>query len=455
MRVAGAGIVVTAGLLIALGAAATRESVAAEGDGRDVAVVAAARLEATYVFPARAHEAADLLRRNADSGAYDNLQTSALAGRLTSDIGSILHDKHVRVLYRGAPGAPLAPVPPPAPSDRDMLYGLAQVSHLAGNVGYIDLRGFVRASPESGRVLDAAMNALASSDAIILDLRKNGGGDPKSVARLLSSVLPPNTHLIDFFGRDGEIQMSTSTVSLPNATIAAPMYVLTSPDTFSGGEECAYDLQTHKRATLVGEVTGGGANPGGVQRIDDHFGIFVPDATPRSPITMANWEGTGVKPDVAVPAAQALVTAYDMALAAELHETTLSGDVRANVTAVDARAKGLADADILTDFGKPVSVSSWPAEVSVPPAILAEYAGIYQGVLPSPFVISVQGNHLGSKLGEQGVVPMFAESGSRFFAKVVDAEIEFFRDPATHAISHLTLYQNGREIEFARLSGSN
>lgn len=441
--------------LASMAGAATYALGAVDNASRDIAVVAAARLETSYVFPPRAHQAANLLRRNAAEGIYDNLQARALADRLTADLASVLHDKHVRVSYVGFEGSPLAPIVPPEPPNRDFLYGLAQISHLAGNIGYIDLRGFVPATSDSARVLDAAMDAIASSDAIILDLRQNHGGDPESVARLLSHVLPPNTHLIDFIGSDGKIQKSTSTIKLPTATSSVPMYVLTSAETFSGGEECAYDLQTQKRATLVGAVTGGGANPGGVLRIDNNFRIFVPDAWPRSPITMANWEGTGVKPDVAVPADQALVTAYGMALDAKLRDATLSSSVRESLTAARARVDGLADAEILGDFGTSVSVASWPAEVPVSPALLGEYAGVYQGSPTIPFVITVAGDHLGSKLGEQGVVPLFAESDSKFFAKVVNAEIEFVRDPTTRAITHLTLYQNGREIEFTRLSSNN
>jgi ribosomal protein S19 len=336
-----------------------------------------------------------------------------------------------------------------------VLYGLAQISHLAGNVGYIDLRGFANVTEDSTRVLDAAMDAVASSDAIVLDLRKNGGGDPKMVARVLSHVLPPNTHLIDFIGKDGEIQTSTSTVKLPTATIGVPIYALTSAQTFSGGEECAYDLQTLKRATLVGAVTGGGANPGGTIRIDSHFGIFVPDARPRSPVTMTNWEGTGVTPDVAIPAERALATAYGMALDAKLHGAAVSDNLRKSLTATRTRLDSLADADLLANFGKPVSIATWPAQVPVLPELLSEYAGVYQGTPPIPFVITVEGDHLGSKLGDQIVVPIYPESDVRFFAKLVNAEIQFFRDPATHAITHMTLYQNGRANDFTRLPASN
>jgi retinol-binding protein 3 len=434
-------------------ATATGASAAGDRANGEVAIIAAAQLDANYVFPDRATEAAALLRQNARAGAYDELEGDALAKRLTGDLASVLHDKHVRVFYFGQPDAP-RPAIPPQPPDRDMTYGLAKVEHLSGNVGYIDLRGFVRASPDSARVLDAAMDAVASSDALILDLRRNGGGDPRSVARVLSHLLPPNTHLNDFIGKDGSVQSSESTVALPAPPIGAPVYVLTSPQTFSGGEECAYDLQALKRGTLIGAVTGGGANPGGIVRIDAHFEIFVPDARPRNAVTMTNWEGTGVTPDIAVPPDEALASAYRMALDARLRDATLAPELRTAVTALRARLGTAPDAQILSDFGQSVTVVSWPKEVPVAPEVLAQYAGVYQMSPGINFVITVRDGHIWSKLGDQPEVQNFAESDARFFSKVVNGEIGFFRDPVTHAITHLTLYQNGRESDCPRIAGS-
>ena len=93
-----------------------------------------------------------------------------------------------------------------------------------------------------------------------------------------------------------------------------PVFVLTSNRTFSAAEEFTYNLKNLKRATIVGETTGGGAHPGGVRRITDHFGIWVPAGRAISPITKTNWEGTGIEPDIKVPAASALDTAHLEAL---------------------------------------------------------------------------------------------------------------------------------------------
>lgn len=335
------------GLLVYV-ATAARASAASDDVGAEIARSAAALLEADYVYPDRGAQAAQVLRRNADAGTYDGLHADALATRITADLTALLHDKHVRVLYAIQPRTMQGPVTAPAPPDRDVNDGLGRIAHLPGNVGYVDLRSFERASDDSARALDAAMDSVAASDTIVLDLRHNRGGDPESVARVLSHVLPPNTHLEDFVGRDGEIEASSSTVALSTPAIRAPLYVLTSPETFSGGEECAYDLQALQRATLVGATTGGGANPGRVMPIDAQFSIFVPGGRPMNAITQTNWEGVGVKPDVAVPADQALVKAYELILDRKLNDATLSAGRRAELRALRSRLNAMTDPAILS-----------------------------------------------------------------------------------------------------------
>jgi len=106
---------------------------------------------------------------------------------------------------------------------------------------------------------------------------------------------------------------------------------------------------------------------------------------------------------------------------------------------------GLADAALLPK--PPGSLAAKLKEVPIAPSLLADYAGVYQIEDGPGFVVRVRDGHLGTKLGPQPEIPVYAESDSKFFAKAVNAEIGFFRDPATHAITHLTLYQDGDEIE--------
>ena len=153
------------------------------------------------------------------------------------------------------------------------------------------------------------MTFLQNTDALIIDLRRNGGGDPASVQYLCSYLFNDRVHLNDISIR-GQGKQEFWTVKVPGSKLAdKPVYVLTSKRTGSGAEECAYDLQSLHRATVVGESTWGGANPGERIRLNDHFYAFIPNGQAMNPYTHKNWEGTGVQPDVAVAAADALKVA--------------------------------------------------------------------------------------------------------------------------------------------------
>jgi len=159
------------------------------------------------------------------------------------------------------------------------------------------------------------MNFLANVEAIVFDLRENGGGDPKMIAFLSSYLFAERTHLNDLWTRKGDItdQYWTDPYVPGKRLDGKPAFVLTSKNTFSGGEEFTNNLKTLKRATIIGETTGGGAHPVSGHRVNEHFGIGVPFARAINPITHTNWEGTGVEPDVKVPAADALTTAQKLA----------------------------------------------------------------------------------------------------------------------------------------------
>jgi C-terminal processing protease CtpA/Prc len=159
------------------------------------------------------------------------------------------------------------------------------------------------------------MNFLANVDALIFDLRGNGGGDPKMIAFISTYLFDEPTHLNDLYNRkeDSTTQYWTLPYVPGKRLSGKPVFVLTSKRTFSGAEEFSYNLKNLKRATIIGEVTGGGAHPVSGHRIDDHFMIGVPFARAVNPISGTNWEGTGVTPDVEVPAAEALDVANEMA----------------------------------------------------------------------------------------------------------------------------------------------
>jgi C-terminal processing protease CtpA/Prc len=173
-----------------------------------------------------------------------------------------------------------------------------------------------------GTTVAGAMAFLANTDALIIDLRENHGGNPAMVALLATYFFSGDrdVHLNDLEWRDDGTNHYTVTQwwTLPYVPgeryLDREVYVLTSHGTFSGAEEFAYDLQTQKRATIVGEVTGGGANPGGGVRLADHFSVFMPRGRAINPITKKNWEEVGVKPDIEVNQQDALKVAQKTAL---------------------------------------------------------------------------------------------------------------------------------------------
>jgi len=196
-------------------------------------------------------------------------------------------------------------------------FSIAKVEIMAGNIGYLDMRAFERAS-FAAPAITAAMTQLADSAALIIDMRQNGGGDPASVAFLASYLFDQRTHLNDLYWREGDrTEAFWTDPAVPGKHYGQKkkVYVLTGPRTFSGGEEFSYDLQQLKRATLVGATTGGGANPGGARLLTPYFGAFIPNGRAINPITNTSWEGIGVVPDIAVPVDDALATAYRLALA--------------------------------------------------------------------------------------------------------------------------------------------
>ena len=302
---------------------------------RELVATALRLLRRNYVSPSLAGQAAAAIEARLAAGEYDDLDEEALAERLTSQMQEICDDKHLRVgtmpprqgrPERGGPGepGPRRPRPPgpgpgrdePAGPRRPGNYGIYRAQRLDGNIGYLDVRG-VPGSEEAGPVIAAAMELISGTYALIIDLRRNGGGSPDAVVLWCSYFFPDgNTHLNDIFSADtGETRQFWSLTYLPGTRyLDRPVYVLTSAETFSGGEDFAYTLQAQGRAEVIGETTGGGAHPTRMIPISATMGIGVPFARSVNPVTGTNWQGTGVIPDTAAPATQAYDVAYRKAL---------------------------------------------------------------------------------------------------------------------------------------------
>jgi hypothetical protein len=275
-------------------------------------------LDQSYVFPDVAKRMEVALRTREKQGAYNSIVTGdAFARRLTDDLRDVSHDKHLGVRFSQVvqpeevpPGGP----PKPDPAARERLAsqncGFEEAEHLPPNIGYLKFNFF--ADPDiCGSTAVAAMNFLGDSQVVIFDLRDNHGGDPGMVAFIASYLFSERTHLTDIYDRpkNSTVQSWTSPYVPGKSLAAAKVFVLTSRGTFSGAEEFCYDLKNLKRATLIGEATGGGAHLVGPHRIDEHFSIYVPFGRAINPISKTDWEGTGVEPDVQVPADEALTEA--------------------------------------------------------------------------------------------------------------------------------------------------
>ncbi|MDZ3832113.1 MAG: S41 family peptidase [Sphingopyxis sp.] len=196
-------------------------------------------------------------------------------------------------------------------------HGVQKIERLDGNIMLIDLRVFPPPAL-GGDVIAAMMTVAAQGDALIIDLRRNGGG-METLDMILSHLLPPGSPLSGVYDRPSDRLTPRLSPPAPAGRRFGedkPVYVLTSKRTFSAAEALAYDLQALKRAIIVGEITGGGANPFEYRRVHPHFALSLPEQRSVNPITGTNWQGVGVKPDVAVPAADALDKALALAHAA-------------------------------------------------------------------------------------------------------------------------------------------
>lgn len=298
-------------------------------------------VEDRYFDVGQGREIADLLRAEAREGLYDALTDPRdLEVALTRRLKPL--DRHFTVTWR----APTAATPTPAaPAPRELEpvpfevgvarrgQGFLSVNILPGNVAVIDMQMFVdfdTAQDPARRQADAVLQMVSGADAVIFDLRDNGGGSPAMVGYLVSAFAPHGANIYNTFkGRDGETSESPRE-SYASPRVDVPVFVLTSGRSGSAAEAFSYTLQAARRATVVGERSAGAANPGGPVSTPSGFSIFVPYGSPVNPVTGGNWEGTGVAPDIEASSEQALNVAWKAALKAQ--ESRLTGPV-----AVEAR----------------------------------------------------------------------------------------------------------------------
>ncbi len=283
-------------------------------------------LNEEYVFEDVARNMEKRLRKRLREGAYDDAVTVAdLARVLTGDLRDVSHDRHLGLGYVSDEQIKEMKE---EEEDPDLQHQRAverlerenfqfrRAEIMDGNVGYLRFDGFTDASL-AGPTAVAAMNFLANTDALIIDLRNNGGGSPSLIQLILAYLLEEPTHINSFHTRQGDsVEQFWTAPYAPGPQMEdVDLYVLTSGYTFSGAEEFTYDVKNLGRGTIVGETTGGGAHPIDYRVFPTlNCGLRVPYARAVNPISGTNWEGTGITPDIEVAADQALDRAYMEAL---------------------------------------------------------------------------------------------------------------------------------------------
>jgi hypothetical protein len=314
-------------LLATAAAAATSPSI----DPRPPVERIAKLIEDTYFDPAAAARVAAALRSDLEAGKLDSLRDPReLAAVLTDRLRR--EDAHFSVTWTPPSEAASAPSPAPAVdggADARENHGVRRVEVLPGNVGLVELTLLGHFQPDqplagsAREVADAALALVARTDALIVDLRDCRGGSPSMVGYLVGHFVAADADVYNTFRSRGPDRYERPTVPIPEPRrLDLPLFVVVSGRTGSGAESLAYTLQVAKRATVVGERTAGGANPGDVYPVGDGLSIFISNGSPVNPITHRNWEGDGVQPDRVVASAQAETAAYELALEAVVAKTS-------------------------------------------------------------------------------------------------------------------------------------
>jgi C-terminal processing protease CtpA/Prc len=288
---------------------------------RKVVDAAIANLKEHYVDPEAAKKMADALVAHEKAGGYDAITDgAALAALLTRQLRDVSHDLNLDVIYSQS----VLPIGPRGPSPEGLArYKAAmerqnctfeKVEILPHNVGYLKLNSFPDPSI-CGTAAKAAMASLNRVNAIIFDLRDNTGGYPEMVMLLAAYLFDHPEYMYN--PRENTTERSWTRSPVPGSNLTdKPVYLLTSARTASGAEHFSYDLKMLKRATLIGETTAGAAHSGVFRRLDDHFGMGIPEVRAINPFSSADWAVTGVEPDVKLKASDALVAAQKLSFRA-------------------------------------------------------------------------------------------------------------------------------------------
>lgn len=390
-----------------------------------------------YVLPDAALKMAGKLEQEYKKGAYKNItDPRELANRLAQDIQKAHHDGHFRLDYMpdfarmlsDTTGAAKRHQEGEAARLMDMRkrnFLFEKVEILNGNIGYLVFSGFTGFVKDAKPTFTSAFRFVANTNALIIDMRKNGGGSPDMVIQAESYFFPTKTHLNDIIDRlsGKKNEFWTDPANADSVILQMPVYILTSKGTFSAAEDFTYGMQSVKRAVVVGDTTGGGAHP--VRPFNVGFGFVanIPFARSLNPYTNTNWEGTGVIPDIPVSSDKALAAAQNAIFEKLIREAKTEKEKK--------------QAQWQLNYVKAMQLNN-----TLDSTALAPFAGMYHGGL----YFYVRGNDLYCKNAERGnaIFKLNHITGSEF---VLDenVQVEFIKDEAQKVSGFKMHWVNGGE----------
>jgi len=398
-------------------------------------------LNEKYVFPDVAKEMEKYIKKQYKDKAYKNITSlSEFFQKLKEDLREVCEDKHLGIQFVSdeeldrLAGDTITPevIAELLAEEAYENFGFKKVERFTGNVGYLKFNRF-SGYPEAGDVAIAALNFLANSDALIIDLRDNGGGSPSMIQLISSYFFDEPVHLNSFYLRPEDTikQFWTQNHVVGKRMSDIPIYVLTSNYTFSAAEEFTYNLKNLERAKIVGETTGGGAHPVDYFYVNNlNLSLKIPTGRAINPITGTNWEGVGISPDIVVPADQALEAAHLDALK-KIKEKTSDERVIENL-----------------DW----AISTFEAKfnpITVEEQTLKSYAGSY-----GPRQIRFEDGGLVYQREGRPAFKMIPMTEDTFWFEDIDYfRIKFVKDGNGNVTELVGLYQGGRTDSNKRDSG--
>jgi len=282
-----------------------------------------------YIFPDVANAINSTILSEIKSGHFNNLSNKDFASALTTSLRTAGKDKHFYVKYLDDYHPETNKVNDRKQQELDNVsnslenFGFESVERLEGNIGYINFRGF--AEPKSSETaLASAMNFVSNTNSLIIDLRENRGGDNGMLLLFCSYFLKNKTNIYETHFRNNGKTVENWTINKVSGKkyLNKNIYFLTSKNTFSAAEGLAYTLQSYKLAKVIGEQTGGAANPIAPFFIDNKYLLLIPVGKVKLTVTNTNWEQIGVTPDEKTKSEDALKKAQIMALNAILKNKT-------------------------------------------------------------------------------------------------------------------------------------